>query len=72
VTENKALILNFVVGCLVTWGSVILLDALGAAGRIQGVVAILGIVVFSFLIGVIGTHYRDKAVAEGKDPDERF
>jgi hypothetical protein len=71
-TEKWALILNVVFGCLVTWGSVILLDALGAANRFQGVAAILGIVVFSFLVGVIGGHYHDKAVAEGKDPDERF
>jgi hypothetical protein len=71
-TEKWALILNFVVGCLVTWGSVVLLDALGAANRFQGVAAILGIVVFSFSVGVIGAHYHDKAVAEGKDPDDRF
>lgn len=71
-TEKQALILDVVVGCLVTWGSVILLDAVGAANKFQGVAGMLGIVVFSFLVGVIGDHYRRKAIAEGKDPDERF
>ena len=60
------------IGCLAPWGSVFLLDALGAAEKFQGVAAMLGIVVFSFLVGVIGHHYRDKAIAEGKDPHERF
>ena len=71
-TENKAFLLNGVVGCVVTWGTVILLDAVGAADKFQGVAAILGIVFFSSLISVIGHHYHEKAVAEGKDPDERF
>jgi hypothetical protein len=71
-TENKAFILDIVVGCLVTWGSVFLLDAIGAAEKFQLVAGMLGIVVFSFLIGVIGDHYRRKAIAEGKDPDDRF
>jgi hypothetical protein len=71
-TENKWMILDVVGGCLVTWGSVFLLDAVGAAEKFQLVAGMLGIVVFSFLIGVIGSHYHDKAVAEGKDPDDRF
>jgi hypothetical protein len=71
-TEKWALILDVVVGCLVTWGSVILLDALGAAEKFQIVAGMLGIVLFSFLVGVITGHYHDKAIAEGKDPDERF
>jgi hypothetical protein len=71
-TENKALILDVVLGCLVTWGSVFLLDALGAAEKFKLVAGLLGIVVFSFMVGVIGDHYRRKAIAEGKDPDDRF
>ena len=71
-TENRAFILDIVGGCLVTWGSVLLLDAVGAAEKFQLVAGMLGIVVFSFLIGVIGDHYRRKAIAEGRDPDDRF
>jgi hypothetical protein len=71
-TENKALMLDAVVGCLLTWGSVILLNAVGAADRFQGVAAMLGLVITSFMVGVIGEHYRRKAIAEGKDPDDRF
>jgi hypothetical protein len=71
-TENRAQILNFVIGCIVTWGSPILLDALGAAEKFQLVAAMLGLVVFAFRVGVITGHYHDKAVAEGKDPDDRF
>jgi hypothetical protein len=71
-TENKALMLDAVGGCLLTWGSVILLNAIGAADRFQGVAAMLGLVITSFMVGVIGDHYRRKAIAEGKDPDDRF
>ncbi|HEY5332484.1 MAG TPA: hypothetical protein VIJ21_02985 [Solirubrobacterales bacterium] len=71
-TENWAQLLNAVVGCLVTWGTVLLLNAIGAADKFQLVAGLLGIVVFSFMVGVIGDHYRRKAIAEGKDPDDRF
>ena len=71
-TENKAFILDAVVGIVVTVGAVNLLDAIGAAEKFQLVAGMLGIVVFSFLVGVIGDHYRRKAIAEGKDPDDRF
>jgi hypothetical protein len=59
-TENKAFVLDIVLGCLFTWGSVILLNALGVADRIQGLVGVWGIIVTSFLIGVIGVHYAEK------------
>ncbi len=71
-TENRALILNVVVGCILTWGTVILLDAVGAANKFQLVAAMLGLVGVPFMVGVIGEHYHRKAEAEGKDPDERF
>jgi hypothetical protein len=71
-TENKAFILDGVIGVVVTCGVVNLLDAIGAAEKFQLVAGMLGIVVFSFLVGVIGDHYRRKAIAEGKDPDDRF
>jgi high-affinity Fe2+/Pb2+ permease len=71
-TENWAQILNAGVGCVVTWGTVFLLNAIGAADRFQLVAGMLGIVFFSFLVGVITGHYHDKAIAEGKDPDDRF
>ena len=71
-TEKWALILDFMIGCVVTWGSVILLDAIGAAEKFQLVAGMLGLVGTSFMVGVISDHYRRKAEAEGKDPDERF
>jgi Zn-dependent protease with chaperone function len=71
-TENKAQVLNFVVGCVVTWGCAVLLDAVGASTRFQFLPLILGLVVFPFMVGVITNHYHRKAEAEGKDPDERF
>jgi high-affinity Fe2+/Pb2+ permease len=71
-TEKRALILDVVGGCLVTWGSVFLLSAVGAAEKFKVTAGLLGIVVFSFMVGVIGDYYRRKAIAEGKDPDDRF
>jgi hypothetical protein len=59
-TENKAFVLDIVLGCLFTWGSVILLNALGVADGIQGLVGVWGLVVTSFLVGVIGVHYDRK------------
>jgi len=70
-TENQALLLNGLVGCVVTCGCVVLLNALGVADQIQGVAAMLGLCGFSFMFGVIGNHYLDKAGPERKDPDER-
>jgi predicted phage tail protein len=71
-TENKAQILNVVIGIVVTCGSVNLLGAIGAAERFQAVAAMLGLVGCSFMVGVITEHYHCRAEAEGKDPDERF
>jgi hypothetical protein len=65
-TENQALILDVVVGCMVTWGSVILLDAIGAADKYQLVAAMLGLVGTSFMVGVI-SHLYDR---KGNDRDD--
>jgi high-affinity Fe2+/Pb2+ permease len=70
-TENKALWLDAVVGCTVTWGVVYLLGAIGAAERFQAVAVGLGLTVPTFLVGVIGAHYQRKEEEEGKDQDER-
>jgi hypothetical protein len=59
-TENKAFALDIAVGCLLTWGTVLLLDVLGVPEVIQGLVGAWGIVVMSFFIGVIGVHYGRK------------
>jgi hypothetical protein len=71
-TEKWALILDVVIGCVVTCGAVDLLSAVGAAEKFQLVAAMLGLVGFSYMVGVITGHYHDKAIAEGKDPDDRF
>jgi hypothetical protein len=59
-TENEAFAIDIVVGCLLTWGIVLLLDVLGVSDGIQGLVGVWGIVVMSFFIGVIGVHYGRK------------
>jgi hypothetical protein len=70
-TENKALLLDGVIGCILTWGSVVLLNALGAADRFQGVAAMLGLVITTFLVGVISVHYERKEEADTEDPRKR-
>jgi hypothetical protein len=66
-TENKALILDAVVGCLITWGSVVILNAVGANGGLQGVAGVLGLVGMSFMVGVIGDHYEGKGTQRVDD-----
>jgi lipopolysaccharide export LptBFGC system permease protein LptF len=65
-TENKAYVLDIVVGCLATWGAVILLNAVGANGGLQFLVGMWGLVITAFMVGVIGTHYGRK---KGKRED---
>ena len=62
-TQNKAYVLDIVVGCMVTWGSVILLNGLGAGDKYQLVAAMLGLVGTSFMVGVISWLYEGR----GKD-----
>jgi hypothetical protein len=59
-TENKALALDVVVGCLLSWGSVILLDAVGANDGLQFLAGMWGLVVTAFMVGVIGYLYERK------------
>jgi hypothetical protein len=56
---------------LITWGSVILLNALGANDELQGVTAMLGLAATSFMVGVIGVHYARKREAKEKEEGER-
>jgi uncharacterized membrane protein len=65
-TEMKALVLDGVVGCLLTWGIVFLLNAVGAANRFQGVAAMVGLVITAFLVGVISVHYERKEEDQDK------
>jgi hypothetical protein len=67
-TQNKAYVLDIVVGCLVSWGSVILLNAIGANDGIQGVAAMLGLVATSFMVGVISWLYEGRG--RGNDRDD--
>jgi len=68
-TENKALLLDGIVGCLVTWGIVFTLGALGAPERFQAVAVMLGLAIPPFMFGVISEHYRRKREAERKDAE---
>jgi hypothetical protein len=56
-TKRQAFAIDAVVGCIVTWGSVILLNALGADDGIQGAVAMLGLAGTSLMVGVITWLY---------------
>jgi hypothetical protein len=59
-TENWAYALDIVFGCLVTWGSVILLNAIGANDGFQLLAGMWGLVGTAFMVGVIGRHYELK------------
>ncbi|HEX4730448.1 MAG TPA: hypothetical protein VH299_04230 [Solirubrobacterales bacterium] len=67
-TKHQAFALDAVVGCLITWGSVPLLTALGVGERIQLVVAMLGLVGTCAMVGVITTHYARKRI-EAEESD---
>jgi hypothetical protein len=62
-TQNRAYVLDIVVGCMATWGLVILLDVVGANDGIQFLAGMLGLVITSFMVGVISWLY------EGRDGD---
>ena len=68
-TENQAYVLDVALGCLATWGSVILLNAIGANDGFQLVAAMVGLVATSFMVGVIGVHYERKEIERGEGPD---
>jgi hypothetical protein len=71
-TKHQAFALNILIGCLVTWGSIPALAALGVGDEIQGVIAMLGLVATSFMVGVIVVHYgRKEEVEEAKGLDRR-
>jgi hypothetical protein len=70
-TKHRAFAIDVVVSCLITWGSVILLNALGANEQLQGVAAMLGIAGGAAMIGVITVHYVHKREAEEKDQDHQ-
>jgi hypothetical protein len=69
-TEKRALILDVVVGYVVTMGSVVLLDHLGVNGTVVVLVGMAGLVVTCLLIGAIDVYYVRKAIERGEDPDE--
>jgi hypothetical protein len=66
-TQNKAYVLDIAIGCMVTWGSVILLDAVGANDGFQLVAALVGLVGTSFMVGVISWLYEGRDTREGQD-----
>jgi hypothetical protein len=69
-TKHRAFAIDIVVSCLVTWGSVILLNALGADERVQGVAAVLGIAGGAAMVGLITVHYVHKREAEEAEQDQ--
>ena len=71
-TKGLAFAIDAVVGCSITWGSVLLLSMLGANEDLQLVAAMTGLSGTSLMVGVIGVHYaRKREAEEGKDPDAR-
>ena len=71
-TKRQAFAVDAVVGCLITWGSVLLLSALGANEGFQLVAAMVGLSGTSFMVGVIVVHYaRKRETEEGKSRDAR-
>jgi ABC-type dipeptide/oligopeptide/nickel transport system permease component len=69
VSENQAQAINVVVGVPVSLACVWLLGQLGVQDNVLLVAAMLAIVVPSFMVGVIGLHYRHKRETQGDDPD---
>ncbi len=67
-SENQAYVLDVIVGCLVTWGVVILLAVLGVNEQLQLLAAMLGLAGGSIVIGLTSAHYGRKEV-EGRDGD---
>jgi hypothetical protein len=71
-TKRLAFAIDAVVGCSITWGSVLLLSMLGANEDLQLVAAMTGLSGTSLMVGVIGVHYaRKREAEEGKDTDAR-
>jgi hypothetical protein len=71
-TKRLAFAIDAVVGCSITWGSVLLLSMLGANEDLQLVAAMTGLSGTSLMVGVIGVHYaRKREAQEGKNPDAR-
>ena len=71
-TKRLAFAIDAVVGCSITWGSVLLLSMLGANEDLQLVAAMTGLSGTSLMVGAIGAHYARKSEAEeGKAPDAR-
>jgi hypothetical protein len=70
VTENQALLLNAVVGFILTIGSFVAAGLLGVDGTVQGVIGMLGLVITCLMIGAIDMHYTRKAIERGEPPDD--
>ncbi len=71
-TKRLAFAIDAVVGCSITWGSVLLLSMLGANEDLQLVAAMTGLSGTSLMVGAIGAHYaRKREAEEGKAPEAR-
>jgi anaerobic C4-dicarboxylate transporter len=69
VSESQAQVVNVIVGVPVALACVWLLGRLGVPDNVQLVAAMLAIVIPSFMVGVIGMHFRHKRETQGEDPD---
>jgi high-affinity Fe2+/Pb2+ permease len=70
-TENQALWITAIVGIPIALACVWLLGTLGVGENILLVAAMMAIVVPSFMVGVIGEHYRRKRAADGRSSEHR-
>jgi hypothetical protein len=70
-SKRQAYAVDIVVSCLVTWTSVILLNAIGAGEEVQFVAAMLGIVGGAMMAGAILVHYVHKREAAEAQERER-
>jgi hypothetical protein len=69
-SEKQALILDLVVGYIVTVGGFALLGHLGVNDTVTALYGMVGLVVTCALIGAIDVHYTRKAIERGEDPDD--
>jgi hypothetical protein len=69
-TENQALILDLVVGFILTVGSFLAAGLLGVDDTVQGVIGMTCMAITCALIGVIDVHYTRKEIERGEPPDD--
>jgi hypothetical protein len=69
-TENQALLLDAVVGTILTWAAFVAAGVLGVNDTVQGVIGMVGLCITCLMVGAIDVHYSRKAIERGEDPDD--